>query len=264
MKMFATDLDRTLIYSKRALEEMETPLDESMIAVEEKNGQKVSFMTEESFCLLKDLAHNHLLVPVTTRTFEQYKRVFIFEREIPVTYAVTNNGSKIHYKGVVLNEWEKLIQSRLSKQCIEKETLLGKVEKFNLDGTLKIADDLFFYYVLHNRLTDEEKSSLFELSSKLGWKVSLQGRKLYFMPMPVCKGEAIKYIVEREGIKVTAGAGDSILDFPFLNVCHYPFIPSHGELVAEKFLNDNHILTKGKGAIAGEEILKRVHQQFLS
>jgi len=264
MKLFATDLDRTLIYSERALEEMETPLDNSMIAVEEKNGQKISYMTKHSFQLLKAVATQHLVVPVTTRTYDQYKRVFIFEKDIPITYVVTSNGAKIHYNGKLLKEWEDVLKDRLEKQSINMESLLHKLEFFNIQGDLRIADNLFFYFVLQKNLTAQQKTNLSKLASEAGWKLSLQGRKLYFMPLPICKGEAVKYIINREKIEVSAGAGDSLLDFPFLDVCDYPYIPSHGEIVKEDLLNARHLLSKGKGAIAGEDILKAVHQQFMN
>ncbi|KAB7673015.1 HAD family hydrolase [Bacillus sp. B1-b2] len=263
MKMFASDLDRTLIYSKRALEELQTPLDKNMIPVEEKNGEYSSFMTKNSFSLLKELATNHLLVPVTTRTYEQYKRVFIFESKIPVTYAVTNNGAKIHYKGKLLKEWEESVQVKLKQHCMEKEKVIDQILDYKLNGTLKIADNHFFYYLLDSNLAVGMKETLVNLTKQFGWKVSLQGRKLYFMPNPVCKGEAIKYIAKRERVTTLAGAGDSVLDFPFLNVSDYPIIPRHGELVLENVLEGKHLLTDAIGAYAGEEIVNKIHQHFL-
>ncbi|MEM5592569.1 hypothetical protein AAHH67_14175 [Niallia circulans] len=80
---------------------------------------------------------------------------------------------------------------------------------------MKIADNLFFYYVLNTTIDSDLKIQLAKIAAANGWNISLQGRKLYFMPSPVCKGEAIKYIKEREGIEQTIGAGDSLLDLPF-------------------------------------------------
>jgi hydroxymethylpyrimidine pyrophosphatase-like HAD family hydrolase len=260
MMMFASDLDRTLIYSKRALDEMNTPWNETMICVEKRNGEEVSFMTGHSFQLLKELAKKLLFVPVTTRTYEQYKRVFIFNEDIPVLYCVTSNGAKIHYKGKVLTDWENLVKARLTDECISMEDLQRKLDEFSLNGTLKIADNLFFYYILESKISLDTKNSLIELAKSNGWKVSLQGRKLYFMPLPICKGEAVKFIQKREGIEVLAGAGDSLLDFPFLEVCSHSYIPKHGELALEDILQNDHSLSQQQGAFAGEEIIRKVHQ----
>lgn len=263
MKMFASDLDRTLIYSKRALEALQTPLTEKMIPVERRNKEEVSFMTKESFFLLQEIAKESLVVPVTTRTYEQYKRVFIFEKEIPVTYSVTNNGSHIYYRGELMEDWKTKVLSRLEEECIKKEVLLKQLENYSIKGTLKIADNLFFYYILKQELSSDEKNRMTEMAKAVGWKLSLQGKKLYFMPLPICKGEAIKYIQKREGIKTVVGAGDSILDEPFLAICDSPLIPRHGELASQwKNGNSHDHLTKSSGAYAGEEIIQHVHKLF--
>lgn len=262
MNLFASDLDRTLIYSKRALHEMETPWNESMIGVEVKNGEPVSYMTKDSYELLKEIATKHFFVPVTTRTYEQYKRIFIFNEEMPMTYCVTSNGAKIHYKGKLVKEWAETIHTRLKEDCMEKDELLQKLQNYSLDGELKIADNLFFYYVLNTNIDEDIKREIIQVAIENGWNISLQGRKLYFMPKPICKGEAIKYIIEREGVEKSIGAGDSLLDLPFLNNCQIGYIPIHGELTLEKIKNPTQHLTIQKGAFAGEEIVRNVHKQF--
>ncbi|MEZ7790004.1 HAD family hydrolase [Niallia circulans] len=263
MKLFASDLDRTLIYSKRALEEMETPWNQSMIGVEEKNGKYVSYMTKVSYNLLKEIASRYLFIPVTTRTYEQYKRIFIFEREVPVSYCVTSNGARIHYNGEIMTEWEERLKGKLGVECSEKEEILEMLQAYSLPGDLKIADNLFFYYVFNTTIAADLKIELSKIAAKNGWNISLQGRKLYFMPSPVCKGEAIKYIKEREGIEQSIGAGDSLLDLPFLNICQTAFIPRHGELIGGGASRFSHKATSQKGAFAGEEIIRKVHKEFI-
>ncbi|MFT8321736.1 MAG: hypothetical protein ABF649_12590 [Bacillus sp. (in: firmicutes)] len=260
--MFASDLDRTLIYSKRALETLQSTTQDKMKAVEAKNGENVSFMTERSFQLLKELAENTLFVPVTTRTYEQYERVFIFKKDIQVIYSVSSNGANIYYKGHKVEEWQKHVTKRLQIECLKKELLLQKLEAFSFNGTLKIADNLFFYYILQSDISRETKEMVVNLANSFGWKVSLQGRKLYFMPLPICKGEAIKFIQNREGITTIAGAGDSVLDFPFLELSTKSFVPCHGELAAEREFSSTFYVTEKTGADAGEEIVEKVHEMF--
>lgn len=263
MNLFASDLDRTLIYSRRALHEMGTPWNQTMMGVEIKNGEHVSFMTNDSFYSLKEIATKHLFVPVTTRTYEQFQRIFIFDKEIPTTYCVTNNGAKIHFKGELVKEWEETIHNRLKNESMAKEELLEILQRYALHGDLKIADNLFFYYVLKNKIDEVVKKEITKVAIGNGWNVSLQGRKLYFMPSPVCKGEAIKYIKEKEGVEKSIGAGDSLLDYPFLNICQKAYIPSHGELTLEEIKNQTHNITIQKGVFAGEEIVKNVYKQFI-
>ena len=56
-------------------------------------------MTESAFSMLKEVNRQVLFIPVTTRTTEQFNRFVIFEKEIPLTYAITTNGANILYKG---------------------------------------------------------------------------------------------------------------------------------------------------------------------
>ena len=51
--IIASDLDRTLMYSKRAIEEFGRPKNKSLKPVEKKHGNWVGYMTERCFFLVK-------------------------------------------------------------------------------------------------------------------------------------------------------------------------------------------------------------------
>jgi hydroxymethylpyrimidine pyrophosphatase-like HAD family hydrolase len=255
MNMFATDLDRTMIYSNRALEELVPADDVPFSAAEMRDGQAAAFMTTRSLVLLRELAEEVLVVPVTTRTYEQYKRVDIFGRDIPISYEVTSNGAQIYYRGKPLAEWTELVRKRLKEECAILEDMAGFAEGYRFSGTLKKAGESFFYYILQERISLREKKKLDEEVRRLGWRISQQGRKLYFMPIPICKGEAVKFISQREGTEILAGAGDSVLDYDFLKVCQHAFVPNHGELALEMPQGFSCRVSEKRGILAGEEIL---------
>ncbi|MBT2690275.1 hypothetical protein J7I93_19060 [Bacillus sp. ISL-47] len=255
MMMFASDLDRTLIYSDRALADLGHPGRGSLVGVERKEGKETAFMTKEAHEKLKEVSSQILFVPVTTRTYEQFNRVFIFQEDFPAPYAVTSNGAKIHLNGKLLEEWTGIVLDRLKTECSIFEDMIEKTKGFELNGTLKTADNLFFYYILNEKLTSDAKSVISNLAESFGWRVSLQGRKLYFMPNPICKGEAVKFIKDREGISSVYGAGDSVLDHDFLQFCDYPYVPNHGELAKNKPLCLPYKISNNRGVMAGEEIL---------
>ncbi|MFE8695795.1 HAD family hydrolase [Cytobacillus sp. FJAT-53684] len=258
MIMFASDLDRTLIYSKRALTEFKQYSESNLIGVEQKDGQEVAFMTNKAYDLLNVLASNLMFVPVTTRTYEQYKRIFILSDRMSLKYAVTSNGANIIYNGLPLLDWRNQVQMRLEHECTSLEKMIVKTEQLEINGQLKQAENLFFYYILEEELTAERKDTIRKMADANGWRISIQGRKLYLMPNPVSKGEAIKFIKDREGIHTVYGAGDSALDYDFLKLCHYSYIPSHGELVNEELNKDKYIITKKHGVQAGEELLSEM------
>lgn len=254
MRMFASDLDRTLIYSNRALAEFKQEDRLDLIGVEHRDNEEIAFMTKKAFEYFKEVAGNLLFVPVTTRTYEQFRRVSIFSKDIPLTYAVTSNGANIIYKGMPLFDWTEIIQKRLEKECASLDEMIQKMKKIPLKGTLKKAEDLFFYYILEEEIVLAVKNEIKSLANHNGWRVSIQGRKLYLMPMPISKGEAVTFIKEREGINTVFGAGDSLLDYDFLKICDYPLVPAHGELVKEKII-EHFVISEKVGVQAGEEIL---------
>jgi HAD superfamily hydrolase (TIGR01484 family) len=257
--MFATDLDRTIIYSRKALEDLGPSIDGQLRAVEKKEGKSISFMTQKAFKELEEISQDLLLVPVTTRTTNQFKRIFIFEEQIPVKYAITFNGAEILYEGNPLPDWRAGISERLKQESASIEELkeLLKRNIFQVNGELKSADGLFLYYLLEEKLEPRQIREFKRAASAYGWKVSYQGRKLYFMPNPISKGEAASFVKEREGISTLIGAGDSLLDEDLLVKCDHSFIPAHGELAEDNGLL-TYIDTEQRGALAGEEILEKI------
>ncbi|ETI68448.1 hypothetical protein [Neobacillus vireti] len=258
--IFASDLDRTLMYSKRAIQELGNAGGAELKPVEKKDNNWVAYMTEASFIALEELARQSLFVPVTTRTTEQFKRFVIFAHDIPIKYAITSNGAVILNQGVPMEEWTEHIFARLHTESVQQDELLAIIQRegFHFDGQKKQAEKLFFYYILNSQPSLFDRKVLNELVLKYGWRISLQGRKLYFIPRAISKGDALEFICKLEGTKAIAGAGDSILDWDFLQNCQYRFVPRHGELT--NLENTNGLtFTLNKGVDAGEEIL----HQFL-
>ncbi|MFP7297947.1 hypothetical protein [Neobacillus niacini] len=252
----ASDLDRTLIYSNRALDEFGIPENIVLKPIEFHNGTWTGYMTDNALTLLKEVSRNSLFIPVTTRTTEQFKRIVIFEKEIPLKYAITTNGAQILFKGEPLKDWSEELTLQLQNGCIPESELLFALKKTGIifDGVKKQAENLFFYYILNCLPNSSELKEIRELASQNGWKTSIQGRKLYFIPTPISKGKALEYICNREGMDLVAGAGDSVLDWEFLKNCTYRFVPSHGELL--KVMGPADLtLTNQLGVAAGEEIL---------
>ena len=66
-----SDLDNTLIYSHR------TTFTSEKIIAEWLNGKEQSYITKETYSFMKNMECN--FVPVTTRSIEQYKRIYLFE-----------------------------------------------------------------------------------------------------------------------------------------------------------------------------------------
>jgi hydroxymethylpyrimidine pyrophosphatase-like HAD family hydrolase len=256
--IFASDLDRTIAYSERAILELGEKKITSLKPIEQKDDRWVGYMTEESYNKLQEISQTHLFIPVTTRTTEQFNRFVIFKDINRFPYSITYNGAVILYKGIPLEEWSEQLINQMEQESVLQTELLDLLRRRGIiiNGLLKQAGDYFFYYILESLPLKHDRMMLHELVAKAGWRISLQGKKLYFIPKAISKGAALEFICKREGLSAIAGAGDSILDWDFLQHCKYRFVPGHGELASVRDHKD-YILAENSGPAAGEEILKQ-------
>lgn len=256
--MFASDLDRTLIYSQGALAEYPTKVDLELIPVEQKLDKSVSFMTKHSLQYLQMISKKLLFVPVTTRSLIQYKRVFLHNTDN--LYAVTSNGANILYKGSPMSDWTGVIEKEMSEGSVPLEELRKFVSKqFHIPGDLREVESLFFYYYLNGDISRELVNDLDDFISNKGWRLSHQGKKLYLVPQAISKGRAVRFIQEREEITTLIGAGDSLFDDDFLTLCHHPFVLGHGELAQLYPLKEHYTIIEHLGATGGEELLRTIY-----
>lgn len=263
--IFASDLDRTLIYSNKFLED--TPEDEIRL-IEKKGDQEISFMTESAIDMLKELSENMLFIPVTTRTIAQYRRIELFQEEIIPKYAVVSNGGNLLIDGELDLQWKQRMHDKIAAECLPFEEVWRRFEEIQSDEWVlnqRMADDLFSYCIIDREQIPMDALTAFtDWLAKHNWKVSLQGRKLYFVPQCISKGAAIGYIQERENINIVAAAGDSLLDLPMLHRADYAIAPPHGEInqvyQEESKAIESILFTEKEGIFAAEEILERVHR----
>ena len=95
--VFASDLDNTLLYSRSHKREGD-------ICVEHIKGRAHGFMTPLAIERLREVSQKVRLIPVTTRSVEQYRRIEWPEGTAP-EYAVTTNGAVLLHGGEVDAAW---------------------------------------------------------------------------------------------------------------------------------------------------------------
>ncbi len=264
-RMFASDLDQTLIYSYRSF--TNEYADQSIRPVEWLDDRYISYMTQNSLTKLKEISEGLLFVPVTTRTKLQYLRINFLEYDISYQYAVTSNGGTIFNKGVEDQDWRhQVLEGR--NHCLAAEDLINKFNEIRhpswvIKESGKLADDLFFYCLIEREKIPLGELAAFKLwARENNWELSVQGRKLYLVPINVNKKAAIQYIQEKEGINQVLAAGDSLLDFDMLKAADFAIAPAHGELYSlylQKVSGLERLrFTQKSGLKAGEEILDYV------
>ncbi|MCT4508824.1 MAG: HAD family hydrolase [Tepidibacter sp.] len=263
--LFASDLDRTLIYSNKFLDKKER---EDVRLIETKGDKEISFMTNKAIDKLKKLSQNICFVPTTTRTIEQYKRISIFQSEIKSKYAVVSNGGNIIIDNKVDKIWNELIRNKMKNEAASIEDVLKKFNEIKNKEWLiscNTADELFCYCIVDCDKFEQDSLSYFiEWLDMNNWNVSMQGRKIYFMPNCVNKRDAILNIANNIGAKHIASAGDSYLDLSMLSIADYAVSPLHGEIyniyTNEKYEDIKLDFTLSSGILASEEILENVEK----
>ena len=154
---------------------------EEVISIEKYKGEDISFVNKEIIDALQKLSEKELtIIPVTTRTIEQFKRIDFKKFNINFEWAITNNGACILKRGQPLAEWQEYTKEKLANS--EKlSSVLAKYEEYTKNNGIlrtKIAEDLFFYSIL-----DKKNFKLTELDhfakyiENVGWKALFKWTK---------------------------------------------------------------------------------------
>jgi predicted mannosyl-3-phosphoglycerate phosphatase (HAD superfamily) len=257
LPVVACDLDRTLIYSAKALY-LDGPDHEGprLVVSELHESLPLSYMTREAEDLLLELLDHAFLVPVTTRTRAQFRRV-----QLPSTrYAITTNGGVLLHHGEPDGDWAAQVRAAVDRSSAPLPEVLAHLSEKPAPGVQRVrtAEDLFAYAIVERaELPEGYVARLTQWCAERGWVVSLQGRKLYCVPAPVTKEAAVEEVMDRVGASTLVAAGDSLLDRGLLEIADVALRPCHGELEAAGYVRDGLQVTDTPGVRAGEEILRR-------
>lgn len=261
--ILASDLDRTLIYSKNAIQQFSDVPVEKLYTAEHYKGQPFSFMTKQANELTEDLIEKNLLVPVTTRVRHQYDRIKLSNKKRP-EWAIIANGAEVLKNGKPDPEWNEHISGLLKEEAAPIDKIEQKLEKFHGEDWLlkqRIADSWYIYLnICREKLPSIAIDETNTFAEKNNWQMSIQGSKLYLVPKPINKENAINYICDKLNINSFMAAGDSLLDQPLVESAELGIIPAHGELYEKKIsgsIDTTELqITKASGIHAGEEILQ--------
>jgi hypothetical protein len=259
--LVASDLDRTLIYSRKARALGVDAAD--AICVEVHDGKDASFMTAVAAEELTALTAEAVFVPVTTRIFEQYRRVGLPGRA--PAYAVVANGGTLLVDGTPDPSWSRQVEKALADafplHAVWEQ--VGHVCHPEFTVKLRNAADLFCYAVVHpNRLPPGFVEDIAGWAAERGWSTSLQGRKLYWVPTALTKSAAIAEVARRTGCERVVAAGDSILDVDLLMAADRAIHPRHGELYDQGWSAPTVERTDAGGILAGEQIVAWFRRQI--
>lgn len=258
--LIASDLDRTLIYSRRFFD-ANPPAQQ---CVEIYRDEPISYMTPAAADLLRQLATRHLVVPTTTRTIAQYTRITL--PGAPYRYAITSNGGNLLIDGTPDSHWADTVAARIRASGPPLPHIVAELQTRIDDSwvhNLRTAEDLFCYLVVdETALPAEFVADWQQWCAPRGWTVSRQGRKIYTVPQSLCKAEAVAALHHRlidtgdlpPGSPILA-AGDGALDAALLDLATAAIRPAHGELHSLSWQRPHLTISDATGARAAEDIL---------
>ena len=253
------DLDRTVIYSPKALA-LPMPDDQAprLLCVEVYQGAPLSFVTEAAADLLRRLSRAAVVVPTTTRTPAQLARV-----HLPLTgdgprYAIAANGGHLLVDGEPDAQWAARVRESLAG-CAGLDEVHARVlaSAGSFVETVRVASVLIVYAVVNRaELPAGWEQELADFCRPRGWGVSVQGRKVYFVPAPLTKSAAAEEVRRRTGAGAFLAAGDSLLDRDLLEAAEQAVRPAQGELADVGYQAGHLHVTRAPGVLGGEELLR--------
>lgn len=203
--LFACDLDGTLIHShkKRRADD---------ICVEIYDGREQTFISPYALDLLKKIAAQILFVPVTTRSIEQYRRIF-WTRDFCPNFAVVANGSYLLNNG----RKENFLRESVAPYADELEFQREKYSDAKEFDICRIVDESFLFL----RCKDDISAENITFDTNL--TVQCTGKKIYLFPPLLNKGEALKLLAKKFSPDKIFCAGDTDIDLPMLKLADVAF-----------------------------------------
>lgn len=251
-----SDLDRSIIYSKKFISEKNDLLD-----IEIYNGENISYISKKTIELIEKIKSNSYFIPTTTRTIEQFKRIDFKKYKIDFKYAITSNGGHILIDGEIDKSYKLFVNDKLNESATIEEAINLFYKYDIVEGVkkFKVAEDIFFYLVVDMEKIDMKRLDVFAKNLEdLKWKTYTSGRKIYFLPNELKKSTAVNYICEKFGYKNTFSIGDSTMDEDMLDFCKYSYILKHGDLINNLKNTDKFKISEKEGFLGSEEILRDI------
>ena len=256
--LYASDLDRTLIFSGRFLNEH--PTKASYSPCEYKDIRVISFMADDVKEKLKVINSNEncIFVPVTTRSLSEYQRINL---GVKPKYAITSNGGIILKDGEPLQEWTSYVKSKLNTMETLDIVKIIEDEMTSVDYTPKLIDGCYIFFKTdHPTLYDQEV--LYLMAQFNDWDFIRQRNKCYAVPKHFSKQIALRWLWRKLDKPYIVASGDSELDLAMLTLADWAVIPKHGTLISERYVEDGTIVDGG--ILSPLETMKIVEERLNS
>ena len=245
--VLACDLDNTLIYSYKHKHKND-------VCIETINGKEQGYISVEVLKFLADHNNALMFIPITTRSIEQYLRIKWPSDCVP-EYAITTNGANLLVNSQLDGEWQNDSLKDLKEVLPELDNLYKTLSTDNRFIRCRYVDGFYIFVYCKDDISPKEVENFYNVSDK--YCVRASGKKVYFYPVNINKGNALLRLKKKFGIESVISAGDSIIDIPMLDLAEVSYIPN----------DELNLFLKKKAVVSDEEdfsyfIIKRLSNQL--
>lgn len=212
--LVACDLDNTLIhsYKHRGAED---------VCIEHIREKEQGFIHPEALEKLLLLKAKTQLVPVTTRSVEQYLRIRWEQAGAP-EYAITTNGAILLKNGEIDEEWAEESRRILERYKEELVQVLAALEEEGLYIRCRNVDGMYVFAYCREGVDAGVQVEKYRGVTSL--TVIASGKKIYFLPNEFNKGSALQRWKKRFMPEYVIAAGDSEIDLPMLEEADLAYV----------------------------------------
>lgn len=230
--ILACDLDNTLIHSYKHYADGD-------ICIEHLNGSEQGFMHPRTYKGIQKLSRNVLLVPVTSRSIEQYGRVCWPDNKTPHN-ALTTNGCILLTDNNMNHSWSaqstQLVKPFLS-DFINLQNMLTK--EYGIDRC-RMVDNMYLFA----RFTTEAQAqrAVDHIRQITNMEILSMQRKLYVIAPGTSKGSAVNRLKALLNPDLLICAGDCEADISMLQMADIAIVPD--KALAERLSSVKTIICK--------------------
>lgn len=239
--LYATDMDRTMIFSHRFIDEYRPDCEYEL--AEEKDGREISYISKQVKAKLAEINNREdiFVVPVTTRSLEEFNRI---ELGCKTKYAIIDNGGTILEDGEPIKEWEEYVSKNTNK--LEMLQVAMDFEDMKSVGRpSKYIDNKYVFNKTKDIKTYDIEVATIMTKYSQNFNIVRQKNKIYAVPRCFDKAMAIRWLQHRLGCDKVIASGDSELDLPMLAIADYAIVPEHGDLIKSGYVTEGRIANAG-------------------
>jgi len=237
--LISTDLDRTLLFSPRAIRQLggALPADPVETLVRTPGGQTAAELCLAARTALAALPGHVTMCLATSRTPARLARLTL---PLRVHYSVAANGGVILADGTPDPDWAKAIRREL-RRAAPAASVLALFATFTgrpwLERIAEPDDMCCLALVDRAALPGGQLAEIADGCERLGWRASLVGRKLYAFPAGFAKERAVAHVAgrlaqDRGASPLRLAAGDTEHDRLMLEAADLAWVPAGSELSA--------------------------------